>query len=295
MNSIQKLSDKELLVEISRRFEEKEASIKDMEIMTKKLLQLNEKTKEAEASKSKFLSLIKNEFNNPVSTLLSMGRKLVEKKNTDKFDEISNMMNLELLRLDFHLKNIFCATEIEAGEIANDYSTVDINDIYKDVLPSFKYIIEDKKLKVSIEIETESQFVSDAQKFYMIMLNIISNACEFSYPDKNVNVKFSEGAERFYLKVEDFGEGILIKQKKDIYNRFTQFHAGETRPYSGLGLGLSVAREFVEALDGEIDYTSVKGHTVFTVSLPKLNPENTSASLGANEFMFDDFDDSVEM
>lgn len=289
------LSDKELIAEISRRFEEKEASIKDMEMMTKKLLVLNEKTKEAEAAKSKFLSLIKNEFNNPISALLSMSKKLVEKKNLDKFDEIANIMNQELLRLDFHLKNIFCASEIEAGEIANDYSTIDVESIYDEVVPSFKYIIKDKDLKVNFEIEAKSQFVSDAQKFYMIMSNIVSNACEFSYPKKDVNVSFKEGPEHFYLEVEDFGEGIFVEEKKEIYNRFTQFHSGETRPYSGLGLGLSVAREFTEALDGEIFYTSTKGHTVFTVSFPKLDSKNTSKSVGANEFLFDEFEESLEM
>ncbi|MDQ1340369.1 MAG: hypothetical protein QG567_1526 [Campylobacterota bacterium] len=289
------LSDKELIAEISRRFEEKEASIKDMEIMTKKLLVLNEKTKEAEAAKSKFLSLIKNEFNNPISTLLSMSKKLVEKKNMDRFDEIADMMNQELLRLDFHLKNIFCASEIEAGEIANDYSTIDVKSIYDEVIPSFKYIIKDKDLKVNFEIEAKSQFVSDAQKFYMIMLNIVSNACEFSYPKKDVNISFKEGPEHFYLEVEDFGEGIFVEEKKEIYNRFTQFHSGETRPYSGLGLGLSVAREFAEALDGDIFYTSTKGHTVFTITFPKLDSKNISKSIGANEFLFDEFEESLEM
>jgi phosphopantetheinyl transferase (holo-ACP synthase) len=80
MPKIQEISDKTLLDEISRRFAEKEASIKEMEFMTKKLLDMNEKTKEAEATKSKFLSLIKNEFNNPISTLLSLSKKIVEKK-----------------------------------------------------------------------------------------------------------------------------------------------------------------------------------------------------------------------
>lgn len=295
MPKLQGLSDQELLSEISRRFDEKEASIKEMEFMTKKLLDMNEKTKEAEATKSKFLSLIKNEFNNPISTLLNISTKLVEKKNQDKFEAMSQMMHLELLRLDFHLKNIFSATEIEAGEIANDFSVIDITTIYNDALESFRYLIEDKKLTVTLESDTQGDFVADAQKIYMIMLNLISNACEFSYEEKQVHVRFKELTENFSLEVEDFGEGVFAPDKKEIYNRFTQFHKGETRPYSGLGLGLSVARALVEALDGDIDYVSEKGHTTFTVYLPKRELGDASTSLGANEFMFDDFDDSIEM
>lgn len=295
MPKLQELSDQEILNEISRRFDEKEASIKEMEFMTKKLLDMNEKTKEAEATKSKFLSLIKNEFNNPISTLLNIGKKMVEKKNQDKVETMSQMMHLELLRLDFHLKNIFSATEIEAGEIANDFSVIDIQGIYNDVLESFRYLIEEKQLTVELEMESTSTLVADAQKIYMIMLNLVSNACEFSYEGKEVHVSFKELKENFTLEVEDFGEGIFVEDSKDVYNRFTQFHKGETRPYSGLGLGLSVARALVEALDGDIDYSSEKGHTTFTVYLPKRDLEDASTSLGSNEFMFDDFDDSIEM
>ncbi len=295
MPKLQELSDQEILNEISRRFDEKEASIKEMEFMTKKLLDMNEKTKEAEATKSKFLSLIKNEFNNPISTLLNIGKKMVEKKNQDKFEAMSQMMHLELLRLDFHLKNIFSATEIEAGEIANDFSAINFEGIYRDVLESFRYLIEDKKLTVELESESTTECVADAQKVYMILLNLLSNACEFSYEQKEVFVRFRELKENFSIEVEDFGEGIFVEDKKEIYNRFTQFHKGETRPYSGLGLGLSVARALVEAMDGDIDFVSEKGHTVFTVYLPKRDLEDASKSLGSNEFMFDDFDDSIEM
>ena len=295
MPKLQELSDQEILKEISRRFDEKEASIKEMEFMTKKLLDMNEKTKEAEATKSKFLSLIKNEFNNPISTLLNIAKKLVEKKNQDKFETMSQMMHLELLRLDFHLKNIFSATEIEAGEIANDFSVINIDGIYNDVLESFRYLIEDKKLTVELSIDTSADPVADAQKIYMIMLNLVSNACEFSYEGKEVFVRFKELKENYTLEVEDFGEGIFVEDKKEIYNRFTQFHKGETRPYSGIGLGLSVARALVEALDGDIDFVSEKGHTTFTVYLPKRDLADGSKSLGSNEFMFDDFDDTIEM
>lgn len=295
MPKLQELSDQEILNEISRRFDEKEASIKEMEFMTKKLLDMNEKTKEAEATKSKFLSLIKNEFNNPISTLLNISKKLVEKKNQDKFETMSQMMHLELLRLDFHLKNIFAATEIEAGEIANDFSVINVEGIYNDVMESFRYLIQDKKLTVSFTDENTSDCVADAQKVYLVMLNLISNACEFSYEEKEVFVRFKELKENFCLEVEDFGEGIFVEDRKEVYNRFTQFHKGETRPYSGLGLGLSVAREMIEAMDGDIDYVSEKGHTTFTVYLPKRELEDASKSLGSNEFMFDDFDDTIEM
>lgn len=73
------VTDNELLEEISRRFEEKKSSIKEMEFMTKKLLKMNDKYKHAQDVKSRFLSLIKNEFNNPMSSLLNISNLILKK------------------------------------------------------------------------------------------------------------------------------------------------------------------------------------------------------------------------
>ena len=139
------------LKEVARRFEEKNASIVEMEFMTKKLLELNEKTKHAEAIKSQFLSLIKNEFNNPISSLLNLSHSVVTGKHLDKIRSISEMMEMELLRLDFQLKNIFAATEIEAGETANHFSLVNFRTVFDDAMASFPYLVEEKKLQVTLE------------------------------------------------------------------------------------------------------------------------------------------------
>jgi len=116
-----------------------------------KLLELNEKTKHAEAIKSQFLSLIKNEFNNPISSLLNLSHSVVTGKHLDKIRSISEMMEMELLRLDFQLKNIFAATEIEAGETANHFSLVNFRTVFDDAMASFPYLVEEKKLQVTLE------------------------------------------------------------------------------------------------------------------------------------------------
>ncbi len=296
-SNIEQLSDQELLGEISRRFEEKAASIKEMEFMTKKLLELNERTKQTESIKSQFLSLIKNEFNNPISSLLNLANMLTAKKHPDKFDQMSSMMHMELLRLDFQLKNIFSATEIEAGEIGNDFSTINFKSVYEDVLASFKYLITEKNLTVVLDRCEDEGFVSDAHKIYMILLNLVSNACEFSYPDAKVGVSLKQIDGGYRISVEDTGEGVDVKYTNEIYNRFTKFSSGKTRAHAGLGLGLSVARGLAEALDGQIFMESQEGYTLFCVDLPKVDAEAAGASDGGNEFLFDDFgaDDAVEL
>lgn len=288
--------DNELLEEIARRFEEKKASIKEMEFMTKKLLDLNEQNKQAQDVKSKFLSLIKNEFNNPMSSLLNIVNMISKKAEDEKVRELSSMMNMELLKLDFSLKNIFSASEIEAGEIANDYSIVNIKDIYEEIVQYFSYLIEEKNLTVNYDSKCDEDIISDSQKINMILLNLISNACEYSFSDAEIDIVVGCNENNYVIVVEDMGEGVSHDHAKDIYNRFSHFESGAARRTAGLGLGLSVTRGLAEALNGSIDNITKDSKTIFMVTIPKVDKDEVELSqgIGSNEFIFDDNDGMVE-
>ena len=286
---ISNANDNELLKEISRRFDEKASSIKEMEFLTKKLLDLNEKSKNAQEVKSQFLSLVKNEFNNPMSSLLNISSMLSKATDIKKINTLGGLLKRELSTIDFSLKNIFAASEIEAGEIGNDYSKIAIEEIFSEVNAYLSNLIEDKNLTLTLINNCESELISDSQKIYLLLLNLVSNACEYSYNDKEVKVFIECGEKSFQLIVEDYGEGIKEEHCKDIYNRFVHYETGNTRETAGLGLGLSVAKGMSEALDGTIDNIQGEGTTRFVVSIPYVdeNELDLSTAFGSNEFMFD--------
>lgn len=294
---ISKANDNELLKEIGRRFDEKASSISEMEFLTKKLLDLNEKSKNAQEVKSQFLSLVKNEFNNPMSSLLNISSMLSQATDIKKINTLGELLKRELLTIDFSLKNIFAASEIEAGEIGNEYSKISIKEIFNETTSYLDTLIEDKNLSLSLIDNCEKQLISDSQKIYLILLNLLSNACEFSYQDKEVKVIIEYAEESFKIIVEDYGEGIKEEHCKHIYNRFVHYETGNTRETAGLGLGLSVTKGMSEALDGTIDNIQGKGTTRFIVTIPYVDENNleVSTAFGSNEFMFDiDSDEMVE-
>ena len=93
---ISNAKDNELLKEIGRRFDEKASSIEEMEFLTKKLLDMNEKSKNAQEVKSQFLSLVKNEFNNPISSLLNISNMLSNTKDLKKVNVLGELLQREL-------------------------------------------------------------------------------------------------------------------------------------------------------------------------------------------------------
>ncbi|MDR0665524.1 MAG: sensor histidine kinase [Helicobacteraceae bacterium] len=286
MTQTQEINDDELIGELSRRLNEKNASIKEMEFLTKKLLALNEKTKENESIKDQFMSIVISSFSNPLKSLLEMANSLAEKGDRGDFDSIAHQINVELLRLDFEFTNIFAATEIEEGKIENVYSNIKFDDVFQKARNALRYLIKGKELSVVLASREDSGFIADERKIYIILINLLSNACEFSYPKSSVIVELKRLENDFLLSVTDFGEGVNVEYAAQVYCRFARFGGGKVRSRQGLGLGLSVARGLCEALEGKIDFESKESRTVFRVTFPIAREVECA---GGESDLFDEF------
>jgi len=295
---IETLSDSDLLEEVKRRFEQKNSSLSELEFLTKKLYELNEKLKENDKVKGEFLSLIKNVFNNPMSSLLNLSSMMQRNEDSPKTQKVKAFMETELMKLNFQLTNIFTAAEIEAGQIASYFSEVDVGALFDEARGGFDYLIEEKFLQVEKHIDMDGTIISDAKKLHCIISNILSNACEYSFRGNKVifNAKILD--KKLVMSISNVGDVIAKEYKKEVFNRFKKVDKNSKARESveGLGLGLSVVNALVESMDGEIDYDSSEALTTFTIVLALREKEGSEGMAGdsGNEFMFDDFDDMKE-
>ena len=108
-----KPSDEELIEEIRQRFEFNQNALADLQALTQKLEQMNERLKESEALKSQFLSNIRNEINNPLTSIMGLSRQLITKPDAvENTALVGPMIYMEAFNLDFQLQNIFIAAEL---------------------------------------------------------------------------------------------------------------------------------------------------------------------------------------
>jgi len=293
------VSDVVLLEEVKRRFDQKNSTLDEMAFLTKKLYVLNEKLREHDSIKGEFLSLIKNVFNNPLSSLLNLSSMMRKNEDTPKTQTMKLLLDMELRKLDFQLNNIFTAAEIEAGEIANYWSEVNLNLIIEEAKEAFSYLIEEKELSFLVDVKVDRFIVSDAKKLHTIFSNLISNACEYSFPQKQITITAAIENEMLHIGVSNTGDVIIKEPNKEIFSRFKKVGAHESKAKTsvdGLGLGLSIVNALVESLDGEVDYDSNEQMTQFTICL-KLQDSSKAEALmseSANEFMFDDLQEMKE-
>lgn len=293
MKNLENIASNELIQEIQRRFLERESTIKDMNSMMKKMEEINKKLLKAEENKSKFMSIIKNEFNNPLSSMLSLSTSLLNTSNDEKVSFIGRTIQEEALLLNFQINNIITAAEIESGTLDMQSSNVDFQDMTLQIKEELKYPFRNKKTQIKFNISSENDFAYDREKVYRILINLISNAVEFSPSDSVVEVDIFEEVNDFKLLVKDYGEGIEENEKEKIFNRFYQAHSGMNRAHRGQGLGLSIIQDLVNFLDGNIRFESKLGeYTIFEVTLPKLSKENSL--FDDDDFMFSDFDSATE-
>lgn len=296
------MSDDELIVELKKRFDHTKQALYDIKIISKKLEDVNKKLQASEQVKSNFVSHMKNEINNPLTSILGLSQQL----NTPSLDQetltaIANSIFAEAFSLDFQLKNIFAAAELEAGESDLQLSIVDVNSLVANAVDSFSHLIREKNLDVQVTPENTEQsrmlFKTDADKLRLVICNLLSNSIEFSNPGGSIEIQTVSVDDRLLITVKDYGVGLDMTKLNQLFDRFTQLESGIQKSHKGHGLGLSITKAVVDLMDGtvSVDSSKDKGGCSVSLSLPvmEIDGDADAFSVDGNEFFFDD--DEVEM
>lgn len=262
----------------------------EVEFLSRKILELNKQLIESEKAKTRFLSLVANELNNPMTALLGLIPHLIPSSGDSRM-KIYDMVHEEALMLEFRIQNLVAAAQIESGECDIAYASVDLKTIVDEAIDSLKYAIRAKNMMLVIEDNLNQNVVSDPQKLFLILQNLLSNALTYGDDNSIIEIVLVKQGETLALSVKNQGEGPNVEFKPQVFTRF----AGGPSGLHGLGLGLSVVRSFCEALEGNVDYTAGEGNVAFCVTLPLKTTLPDSTACGSNEFLFESFDDAIEI
>jgi signal transduction histidine kinase len=290
------LSDEDLLKELAGRVEEKDRALFDLRMTTRSLEDVNRRLVESEALKGHFLSNIRNEINNPLAVIIAMASEISAGIVRDPAEcrALSAAIQSEAFNLDFQMRNIFCAAEIEAGEAIPTAAQVDLRALVETTVSSFGPLAAAQGLELRTSWDEEPGikpfFAADPAKLQLILANLLSNALKFGGKDTVVKVTVHRGADEVRLSVEDRGIGIDPADHAVIFERFRQLEGGLVKGYAGHGLGLSIVKALLELLGGTITVDSAAGRgSRFTALIPEIGGaggEDVFANAG-NEFFFD--------
>ncbi len=289
------MSDDVLLEELRRRILDNKKAIYDLTKMNEKFEKLNVKLAESERLKSDFLSNIRNEINNPLTSILGLSREIgIGRKDEQTIQLMAQAIYEEAFELDFQLRNIFIAAELEAGETQLNISRVDVAALVASLIAAFDHKARKKQLTVTAACCGESPdktlpFNTDAEKLHRVLANLLGNAIEYNIAGKKVSVDVRKDNDVLRVSIADEGIGIPQQERARLFERFRQLDRGSTKKHRGHGLGLSITKALVEMLGGKVSVADAAGGgCVFQIILPEAAaPEEGVFSADGNEFLFE--------
>jgi len=289
------LTDKELLEELQKRFEDNQLTIAELQKRTQELKEVNKKLEESEALKSHFISNITNEIINPFTSILGLSKNIlhVKKEEWKKVISMVALIHSEAFNLDFQLRNIFVAAKIEAGEVYPEVLKVNMQALIQSAADSFKIEAKKKNIEVILEVlpsqGADFSFKTDSEKVKLILANLLSNAVKYTSENGKIIIRLSFEGELIKIEVIDNGEGISEDNQKIIFDRFKRLDSGINSINRGHGLGLSINKALIDLLGGSINIKSqLNKGAAFTVLLPESQSDIAGFSNDGNDFLFDE-------
>jgi signal transduction histidine kinase len=276
--------------DLEERTEELRRTLFQTEVMNRNFIDMNEKLRRSEALKGRFLALMRNELNDPLNALLALSAEIAgDQVPAERIHSVAELIAAEACSLDFKMRNIFCAAELEAGESCPSISQVEVQTVLRDALGAFRYEAREQQVVLGLDAERCGAFPTDAAMLRIIAANLVSNGIKFGGRGGRLRVRASAGPESLRLEVEDEGPGIPAKDQAAAFEQFRQLDSGLTRAHKGQGLGLSVAKALAELLGGEIRVASQEGRgACFTCLLPRGVQATDASSRDGNLFFFGD-------
>jgi|GEM_PF-3149346 len=186
--------------------------------------------------------------------------------------------NLQLIDL---VSDILDVSRINLGQIKDEPEHIFIKNIIKDGIKNIEHEIKKRKLKVEVKIGAIPKMFIDPRHLRQVMGNLLSNAVKYNKNNGKVSVKAAREGDNVLISVSDTGIGI---PKSDFGRMFEKFFRSENAVKTeteGTGLGLFVAKYYVESWGGKIWFDSKEGKgSTFYVRLP-IKPK--SAKLSKNK------------
>jgi len=145
-----------------------------------------------------------------------------------------------------------------------------ISELTESVVQSFMANADKKNIKINTFIQENIEFYSDGEKYSQILQNLISNAIKAIGQNGEIDVSLSADTNEINLKISDNGVGIAEDKIDRIFERFYRIEDARNTKENGHGLGLSITKNFVDALGGKIEVESEENvGTTFILTFTK--------------------------
>jgi two-component system, sensor histidine kinase RpfC len=221
--------------------------------------------KAANEAKTQFLSNMSHEIRTPLNGIIGMSSLLSTTRLNSRQSGYSSTINTSAKTLLALINDILDISKIEAGMDTVELIDFELNTLVNTIVVMLSPQAENKDLDFNVNISSDVPQLLHGNQQYLrqILINLIGNAVKFT--DKGfikinvTSIYTSNNKTKLKFEVIDSGIGIPDKAKATLFDKFTQADQSATRKYAGSGLGMSIAKQLVESMNGNIDFSSKLG------------------------------------
>ena len=242
-------------------------------------------TREAEVEKLKstFVAIVSHELRTPLSAILGyseMFKEAVYGPMNEKQVNMAERIMKNTTRLLGLINDLLDQAQMEAGKLTIQMAPIKPAELLETLHGLMDKSAADKNIRLTSEIDPNlpDTLNGDAARLQQILLNLVNNAVKFT-EQGSIRVRlFRPNEDKWGIVVSDTGEGIPPSEIPHIFDTFRQVDGAATRVHGGFGLGLSIVKQLVNIMNGQIEVQSILGEgTTFMITLPLTIPEKVSA------------------
>lgn len=229
-----------------------------------------------------FVANVSHELKTPLTSIQGFAQAILEGAvgDAEGLRRAARVIHEESDRLRRLVEDLLDLARLDARQVSFVRAPLDLNGLLTSVLERISLRAADKGVRLENELPAYPSLVGDGDRLAQVFTNLVDNAVKFTPAGGSVRLRGEVSGGRAVVHVEDGGPGIPAGELSRIFERFYQLdkarRGGEGR---GVGLGLAISREIVQAHDGRLTVRSRTGEgSRFSVDLPVTRPEDSTMS-----------------
>jgi len=232
--------------------------------------------REMNEEKNEFMGIAAHDLRSPLNAVRGYAELMLEEPAMEPQERTELLARIRegAERMAAMVQNLLDANRIERGEMQPELAATDLGEIIHSVVEAQRPRAAAKRQSLHLEREpTPATAVVDPRLVEQVLENLISNAVKYSPPGKSIVVRLQRATGAIRCEVKDDGPGLSPEDQKKLFGKFARLSTRPTGGESSTGLGLSIVKKMVEAMNGKVWCESEPGRgATFVVDLPTTEP-----------------------